>query len=35
MNDGYLTRPQPFGEVLGTPIQPGNTARLGRCSTFA
>jgi hypothetical protein len=35
MNDRDLTGAQPFGEVLGTPIEPGDTANLGRCTAFA
>jgi hypothetical protein len=35
VDDRDLARVQPFGEVLGAPIQPGNTAGLGRCSAFA
>ena len=27
--------PEPFGEVLGTPIKPRHTADLGGCSAFA
>src|SRR5215207_7773446 len=35
MNNRDLASAQPFGEVLGTPIEPGNTVDLGRCSAFA
>ena len=35
MDDGDLARPEPLGEVLGTPIKPRHTADLGRCSAFA
>src|SRR5215211_1618007 len=34
MNNRDLASAQPFGEVLGTPIEPGNTVDLGRCSAF-
>src|SRR6478735_8400586 len=35
MDDGNLARPEPFGEVLGTPIKARHTADLGWCSAFA
>jgi hypothetical protein len=35
MNNRDLANAQPFGEVLGAPIEPGNTVDLGRRSAFA